>query len=175
MEYYDAWGLDALIAIGGDGTMSISKSLSDLGMNVVGVPKTIDNDLEATDLTFGHDSAVYVITEAIDRLRTTASSHHRVMVIETMGRYAGWLALNGGLAGGAEALAKRGQAVADEDIRVACHLVELAVQAEPENKGAHGARGEIYQRRREQETSLMAKGIFGFAARDSQNKAGERE
>jgi len=102
LEHYDAWGLDALIAIGGDGTMHISKQLSELGMNVVGVPKTIDNDLEATDLTFGHDSAVYVIAEAIDRLRTTASSHHRVMVIETMGRYAGWLALNGGLAGGAD-------------------------------------------------------------------------
>ena len=102
IEHYDAWGLDALIAIGGDGTMHISNGLASLGMNVVGVPKTIDNDLEATDLTFGHDSAVYVITEAIDRLRTTASAHHRVMVIETMGRYAGWLALNGGLAGGAD-------------------------------------------------------------------------
>lgn len=102
MEHYNAWGLDVLIAIGGDGTMHISKGLMALGMNVIGVPKTIDNDLEATDLTFGHDSAVFVITEAIDRLRTTASSHHRVMVIETMGRYAGWLALNGGLAGGAD-------------------------------------------------------------------------
>ncbi len=102
IEHYEAWGLDALIAIGGDGTMHISKRLSELGMNVVGVPKTIDNDLEATDLTFGHDSAVFVITEAIDRLRTTASAHHRVMVIEAMGRYAGWLALNGGLAGGAD-------------------------------------------------------------------------
>ena len=102
IEHYEAWGLDALIAIGGDGTMHISKSLATLGMNVVGVPKTIDNDLEATDLTFGHDSAVFVIAEAIDRLRTTASAHHRVMVIEAMGRYAGWLALNGGLAGGAD-------------------------------------------------------------------------
>jgi len=102
MKNYDAWGLDAMIAIGGDGTMHISKGLMELGMNVVGVPKTIDNDLEATDLTFGHDSAVFVVTEAIDRLRTTASSHHRVMVIETMGRYAGWIALHGGLAGGAD-------------------------------------------------------------------------
>jgi alkyl sulfatase BDS1-like metallo-beta-lactamase superfamily hydrolase len=79
------------------------------------------------------------------------------------------------LAGGADRLAERAIEVADDDMRLACHLIELAVQAEPENKGAHGARGEIYQRRREQETSLMAKGIFGFAARDSQNKAGERE
>ncbi len=103
-KYYDAWGLDALIAIGGDGTMHISRKLGEMGMNIVGVPKTIDNDLEATDLTFGHDSAVYVVSEAIDRLHTTASSHHRVMVIEVMGRYAGWIALNGGLAGGADVI-----------------------------------------------------------------------
>lgn len=102
LKHYEGWNLDVLIAIGGDGTMHISKKLSDMGMNIVGVPKTIDNDLEATDQTFGHDSAVYVLTEAIDRLHTTASSHHRVMVIEAMGRYAGWLALHGGIAGGAD-------------------------------------------------------------------------
>ena len=102
LKRYDGWELDALMAIGGDGTMHISRKLSQMGMNIVGVPKTIDNDLDATDLTFGHDSAVYVVTEAIDRLHTTASSHHRVMVIEVMGRYAGWIALNGGLAGGAD-------------------------------------------------------------------------
>lgn len=102
MKYYEGWDLDAIIAIGGDGTMHISDKLAKMGMNVVGVPKTIDNDLEATDQTFGHDSAVYVVTEAIDRLHTTASSHHRVMVVEVMGRYAGWIALNGGLAGGAD-------------------------------------------------------------------------
>ena len=99
---YQKWNLDAIIAIGGDGTMNIANKMSRLGMNVVGVPKTIDNDLQATDLTFGHDSAVYVVAEALDRLHTTASSHHRVMVIEVMGRYAGWIALNGGLAGGAD-------------------------------------------------------------------------
>ncbi|MGE5430615.1 MAG: 6-phosphofructokinase [Syntrophomonadaceae bacterium] len=99
---YKGWDLDALIAIGGDGTMNICSKLSKMGMNIVGVPKTIDNDLEATDQTFGHDSAVYVVSEAIDRLHTTASSHHRVMVVEVMGRYAGWIALNGGLAGGAD-------------------------------------------------------------------------
>jgi len=102
IQNYDAWGLDALIAIGGDGTMHIAKKLGEMGLNVVGVPKTIDNDLEATDVTFGHDSAVYVVAEALDRLHTTASSHHRVIVLETMGRYAGWIALNGGLAGGAD-------------------------------------------------------------------------
>ena len=102
LKNYDEWELDCLIAIGGDGTMHIANQMSQLGINVVGVPKTIDNDLEATDQTFGHDSAVYVVTEALDRLHTTASSHHRVMVIEVMGRYAGWIAVNGGLAGGAD-------------------------------------------------------------------------
>jgi phosphofructokinase-like protein len=102
MRNYEAWGLDVLIAIGGDGTMAITNRLAEMGMNVVGVPKTIDNDLQATDLTFGHDSAVFVVSEALDRLHTTASSHHRVMVIEVMGRYAGWIALNGGIAGGAD-------------------------------------------------------------------------
>ncbi|MBZ0199222.1 MAG: ATP-dependent 6-phosphofructokinase [Ignavibacteriaceae bacterium] len=99
---YNAWNLDALIAIGGDGTMHICNKLQKLGINTIGVPKTIDNDLDATDLTFGHDSAVFVVSEALDRLHTTASSHHRVIVVEVMGRYAGWIALNGGLAGGAD-------------------------------------------------------------------------
>jgi len=98
----EAWGIDALIAIGGDGTMHIAHQLGKMGLNVIGVPKTIDNDLEATDQTFGHDSAIFVVSEALDRLHTTASSHHRVMVIEVMGRYAGWIALHGGLAGGAD-------------------------------------------------------------------------
>ncbi len=102
MKNYAAWKIDAMIAIGGDGTMHISDQMSKLGMNIIGVPKTIDNDLEATDQTFGHDSAVAVVSDALDRLHTTASSHHRVMVIEVMGRYAGWIALNGGLAGGAD-------------------------------------------------------------------------
>ncbi len=102
LRNYQAWNIDALIAIGGDGTMHICKKLGDMGMNMIGVPKTIDNDLDATDMTFGHDSAVYVVSEALDRLHTTASSHHRVIVVEVMGRYAGWIALNGGLAGGAD-------------------------------------------------------------------------
>jgi 6-phosphofructokinase 1 len=102
LKNYKSWGLDALITIGGDGTMHISNKLSKMGMNIVGVPKTIDNDLEATDQTFGHDSAVYVVSMALDRLHTTASSHHRVIVVEVMGRYAGWIALNGGLSGGAD-------------------------------------------------------------------------
>lgn len=104
MANYREWKLNALITVGGDGTMTISHKLAGLGANIVGVPKTIDNDLEATDLTFGHDSAVYVVSMAIDMLHTTASSHHRVMVIEVMGRYAGWIALSGGMAGGADVI-----------------------------------------------------------------------
>jgi ATP-dependent phosphofructokinase / diphosphate-dependent phosphofructokinase len=101
---YRDWNLDALIAIGGDGTMHIVDKFTDLGLNFIGVPKTIDNDLSATDVTFGYDSAVAVATEAIDRLHSTGSSHHRVMVVEVMGRYAGWIALGAGLAAGADVI-----------------------------------------------------------------------
>lgn len=102
LENYRNWRLDVLFAIGGDGTMHIAHKFGKIGMNIIGIPKTIDNDLDATDITFGHDSARAVATEAIDRLQTTASSHHRVMVVETMGRYAGWIALGAGVAGGAD-------------------------------------------------------------------------
>ncbi|GAB3647667.1 ATP-dependent 6-phosphofructokinase [Ramlibacter alkalitolerans] len=94
--------LDAVVVIGGDGTMSIAHRLQQLGIPMVGVPKTIDNDLMYTDRTFGFDTAVAIATEAFDRLHTTAQSHHRVMILETMGRYAGWIALYAGVAGGAD-------------------------------------------------------------------------
>lgn len=97
-------GVDALIAIGGEDTLGVAKRLTDDGINVVGVPKTIDNDLDATDYTFGFDTAVHIATEAIDRLRTTAESHHRALVVEVMGRHAGWIALHSGLAGGANVI-----------------------------------------------------------------------
>ncbi|MGV3492361.1 MAG: 6-phosphofructokinase [Ramlibacter sp.] len=96
--------LDAVVAIGGDGTMSIAHRLQQAGLPMVGVPKTIDNDLMYTDRTFGFDTAVAVATEALDRLHTTAQSHHRVMILETMGRYAGWIALYAGVAGGADVI-----------------------------------------------------------------------
>ena len=102
IQNYRDWNLDAVIAIGGDGTMHIVDKFTEMGLNFVGVPKTIDNDLSSTDVTFGYDSAVSVATEAIDRLHTTASSHHRVMVVEVMGRYAGWIAVGAGIAGGAD-------------------------------------------------------------------------
>jgi phosphofructokinase-like protein len=104
MDCVRALGLDALVAIGGDGTMAIAHKFEALGLPVVGVPKTIDNDLFCTDRTFGFDSAVAVVAEALDRLATTARSHGRVMIAETMGRYAGWIALEGGMAGGADVI-----------------------------------------------------------------------
>lgn len=96
--------IDALLIVGGDGTLTSGRDFSNLGVKVIGVPKTIDNDLASTDATFGFDTAVSVATEALDRLHTTASSHHRIMVLEVMGRYAGWIGLNAGIAGGADAI-----------------------------------------------------------------------
>ena len=94
--------LDALVAIGGEDTLGVADKLTSMGVPVIGVPKTIDNDLNGTDYTFGFDTAVNIVTEAIDRIHTTAESHNRVMVIEVMGRHSGWIALYAGLAGGAD-------------------------------------------------------------------------
>lgn len=100
----EALRLDALLCAGGDGTMHIAQGLADKGMPVIGIPKTIDNDLDGTDQTFGFDTAAAIIADAIVDLHTTAEAHHRVMLVETMGRYAGWLALAGGLAGAANVI-----------------------------------------------------------------------
>ncbi|HVR35162.1 MAG TPA: ATP-dependent 6-phosphofructokinase, partial [Methylomirabilota bacterium] len=97
-------GLRALVCVGGDGSLSIAQQLFEAGIPVVGVPKTIDNDLAATVITFGFDSAVACATDALDRLRTTAASHERVMVLEVMGRYAGWIASHSGIAGGGDVI-----------------------------------------------------------------------
>jgi ATP-dependent phosphofructokinase / diphosphate-dependent phosphofructokinase len=97
-------GVDALIAIGGEDTLGVASRLSDAGVKVVGVPKTIDNDLGATDYTFGFDTAVNIAMEAIDRLHTTAESHHRALIVEVMGRNVGWIALHAGMAGGANVI-----------------------------------------------------------------------
>lgn len=97
-------GIDALVAVGGDGTLTIAERLHRMGVPVIGVPKTIDNDLDRTYTTFGFDSAVAFATDCIDRLHSTAQSHQRVMVVEVMGRYAGWIALHAGIAGGAHAI-----------------------------------------------------------------------
>jgi len=97
-------GIDALVVVGGDGTLTSGRDFARKGVRVIGVPKTIDNDLGATDITFGYDTAVGVVAECIDRLRTTARSHSRIIVVETMGRYAGFIALAAGIAGGADAI-----------------------------------------------------------------------
>lgn len=142
---FAAHGFDALVAVGGDGTMGIAEALHRKGLRVAGVPKTIDNDLDHTFATFGFDTAVGFATECIDRLHTTAYSQHRVMVVEVMGRYAGWIALHAGMAGGAHAillpeipfdLAHVADAIAARD--AAGHHHSIVVVAE----GAQPASGE---------------------------------
>lgn len=102
MDKLKELGVEAVISIGGDGSQRISQKLYEKGMNIIGVPKTIDNDLKATDFTFGFQTAVEVATDAVDKLNTTAASHNRILILEVMGRDAGWIALNSALAGGAE-------------------------------------------------------------------------
>jgi len=104
IQNYKNLGLEALIAIGGEDTLGVASKFSEKGLNIIGIPKTIDNDLVSTDYTFGFDTAVNIAMEAIDRLHTTAESHHRVMVVETMGRHAGWIAVYAGIAGGADVI-----------------------------------------------------------------------
>jgi len=119
-------GVDALVAIGGEDTLGVATRLADLGVNVVGVPKTIDNDLSGTDFTFGFDTAVNIAIGAIDRLHTTAESHHRVLVVEVMGRHAGWIALHSGIAGGANIVLIPERPFDIEDV---CALVESRFQS----------------------------------------------
>ncbi|MBX3321384.1 MAG: 6-phosphofructokinase [Phycisphaeraceae bacterium] len=104
MTHLEIHGIQALVVIGGDGTMSAAKPFADRGINCIGVPKTIDNDLWGTDITFGFQTAVAVATDALDRVHTTAASHHRVMVVEVMGRNAGWIALHAGVASGSDVI-----------------------------------------------------------------------
>ncbi len=104
METVRRHGIDCMVLIGGDGTLTSARDFSRMGMNVIGVPKTIDNDLCATDTTFGFMTAVDTATDALDKLHSTAESHHRVMILEVMGRYAGWIALEAGIAGGADVI-----------------------------------------------------------------------
>ncbi|MBC7595854.1 MAG: 6-phosphofructokinase [Kineosporiaceae bacterium] len=138
-------GCDALIAIGGEDTLGVATKLVELGVNVVGVPKTIDNDLSGTDFTFGFDTAVNIAMEAIDRLHTTAESHHRVLVVEVMGRHAGWIALHSGLAGGAniilipERLFDIDKVCAQVESRFATHYSPIIVVSE----GAAPAEGSM--------------------------------
>ncbi|MBN8587384.1 MAG: ATP-dependent 6-phosphofructokinase [Rhodothermia bacterium] len=102
LAYYQDLGLDAVVVLGGDGSMTIAEGLYRKGINILGIPKTIDNDLMGTDQTFGFDTAVSIATEALDRIHTTAQSHHRVLIVELMGRYAGWITLYAGVASGSD-------------------------------------------------------------------------
>ena len=113
--------LDAIIAIGGEDTLGVAKRMADLGYKIVGVPKTIDNDLNGTDFTFGFDTAVEIATDAVDRLHTTAESHNRVLVCEVMGRHAGWIATFSGIAGGADAILIPEKPI---DIGEVCDVIE---------------------------------------------------
>jgi ATP-dependent phosphofructokinase / diphosphate-dependent phosphofructokinase len=134
-------GVDALIAIGGEDTLGVAHRLSEDGLLVVGVPKTIDNDVSVTDYTVGFDTAVHISTEAIDRLHTTAESHHRAAVVEVMGRNAGWIALHSGMAGGANAILMPGRPFSVDGVcqwvvrclnRVSAAIVVVAEGAVPE-------------------------------------------
>ena len=128
MEYCRLIGLDALVVIGGDGTMSIANGLAKMGMKIVGVPKTIDNDLMGTERTFGFDTAVSIVTDVVDRIHTTAQSHDRVMIIETMGRYAGWISLYAGVAGGADVILIPEIEYSVEDVAWVCRQREARGQ-----------------------------------------------
>ena len=121
VRHYQELGLDAIVCIGGNGTMKTAGKLSKEGLNVVGIPKTIDNDVWGTDVTFGFDSAFQIATEAIDRLHTTANSHQRVMVIELMGHHTGWIALYAGMAGGGDIILIP---EIDYNIRSVCKKIE---------------------------------------------------
>jgi ATP-dependent phosphofructokinase / diphosphate-dependent phosphofructokinase len=167
LENWKTMELDALISIGGDGSMAIAKLAMDRGLTqIVGVPKTIDNDLGATDVTFGFDTAVNIATDAIDRLRDTAESHDRVMLVEVMGRHAGWIALHAGLAGGAHAILipeipyrLEPLAAAIRKRRLAGHPYSIVVVAE--GAKPHGGEVSVLGKK---ELGAMER-LFGAAAR----------
>ena len=118
-------GIDAVVVIGGDDTLGVANKMTELGLNCVGVPKTIDNDLSLTDYTFGFQTAVHIACEAIDRLHTTAEAHHRVMILEVMGRYTGWIALEAGIAGGADVVLIPEKPF---DLKEVCQFIEQRVK-----------------------------------------------
>src|SRR5437763_11703455 len=153
LEHFREEGLDALVAIGGEDTLGVAARLfAENGFPVVGVPKTIDNDLSPTDYTFGFDTAVWICTEAIDRLHTTAESHNRVMVVEVMGRHTGWIAVMSGIAGGADMILIPEQPI---PIEQACNEIRrrhergkdfsIVVVSEGCELGGPGDRGEADQ------------------------------
>lgn len=122
-DTFSRLGLTALVVLGGEGTLSIASKLFDMGLPLVGIPKTIDNDVKGTDYTIGFQTAVEIATEALDRLRTTAESHHRVMLLEVMGRHAGWIAVYAGMANGADAILIPEIPLDDERIESLCQML----------------------------------------------------
>lgn len=136
LETVEKLALDALIVIGGEDTLGVASKLTAAGLPIIGVPKTIDNDLTGTDYTFGFDTAVMIATEAIDRLHTTAESHHRVLIVEVMGRNSGWIALHSGMAGGANVILIPERPFRIEEVcgfierRFASHYAPIVVAAE---------------------------------------------
>src|SRR5213075_3249055 len=168
-------GVDGLIIVGGDGSMATAQQLQAAGINCIGVPKTIDNDLEATAMTFGFDSAVDTVMDALDRLHTTATSHKRIMVLEVMGRHAGWIALHGGLAGGADIILipeipfdfeKVAEAIRARD--AAGNLSSLVVVAE----GARPKNGEQVKREMK-EGEFRLGGMGDIVAREIASRTGK--
>lgn len=152
IQYFRSQGIDALIAVGGDGSLTIADALCKKGLRVIGVPKTIDNDLESTAMTFGFNTAVSFATECIDRLHSTALSHQRIMVVEVMGRYAGWIALHAGLAGRADAILIPEIPYTIE--KVAAHLKRKHEEGKPYSiivvaEGAKPAGGDVTVKSRE--------------------------
>lgn len=148
---FEKLGLRALICVGGDGSLTIAQQLFEHGIPVVGVPKTIDNDLEATVITFGFDSAVACATDALDRLHTTAASHNRVMVLEVMGRYAGWIAAHAGIAGGGDIILIP---------EIPFHYEKICGKiAERENSGRHFTLIVVAEGAREASGGFVTKGV----------------
>lgn len=179
IEMFQMMGLDALVCIGGDGTLAISYEFYKKGIPLVGVPKTIDNDILGTTSSFGFDTAVSFATDAIDRLHTTAEAHRRVMVVEVMGRHAGWIALHAGVAGGADIilipeidydLEKVAECIRERDARGArFSIVVVAEGAKPKNgavsvlQAAHGA----YAERLGGAGALVARDLEGLTGKES--------
>jgi phosphofructokinase-like protein len=177
LESVKRLGLDAIVCIGGDGTLQIARRLADMGVPVVGVPKTIDNDMPGTVITFGYDTAVSTATDALDKLHSTAASHQRTLVVEVMGRYAGWIALNSGVAGGADII------LIPEipfDIEVVCKKVEdryrrrrnfaIAVVAE----GAAPTGGKMFTREHRDtgRQEVLLGGVAQWVAEEIQKRTG---
>ena len=178
MENIEGCGFDALVCIGGNDTLGVANKLYKEGIKTVGIPKTIDNDLSGTDYTFGFDTAVSIVTEAIDRLHSTTEAHHRVMVVEVMGRHAGWIATYGGLAGGAHLILIPERPFTIDDV---CRVIErrkergryfsiivVAEGAKPEGLEGYITRGA----KRDEFGNVTLGGIGWFLAEEIEKKTG---